>query len=365
MDRGKKNIAVCLAFAFVLGGGFFASLWMPKAGYSYSERRKLAEKPQLTVRTLWEGRFMEGFEEYLQDTFPFREGFRRAKALAAKNVFFRQDNHGLYTVDGWITAVEYPMHEEALAYAASRFHYIFEEYLDQDNQVFLSVIPDKNCFLAEGSGHLSMDYAAFEKSMAEKVSFASYIPISDLLEREDYYKTDTHWRQERITDVAERLAQAMGAELSGKYQAHTLAQDFYGVYYGQAALPLAPDRLQYLTGASMEGCRVYDWQNGRGIGVCDMEKAAGADPYEIFLSGPLSYVSIENPKAPKDKKLVVFRDSFGSSLAPLLISGYSEIALVDIRYLHPAHLGRFLDFEGRDVLFLYSTSVLNNSNTMK
>ncbi|MCQ4720887.1 hypothetical protein NE659_26895, partial [Flavonifractor plautii] len=61
----------------------------------------------------------------------------------------------------------------------------------------ISVIPDKNCFLARESGHLSMDYAQLESLMAQKVGFADYISISDLLERDDYYRTDTHWRQER------------------------------------------------------------------------------------------------------------------------------------------------------------------------
>ena len=361
----RHPVFICMLAVLFLSVSFLFCLFLKKPEYSDTERRYLAKAPKLSVETVKSGRFMSDFEAFALDTFPFRERLRTIKSWTAAYLMRLQDWQGLYESDGYFAVMEYPMREASLTQAAERFAAICRRYATVENAVYLSVIPDKNCFLAEGSGHLSMDYAAFEKSMAEKVSFASYIPISDLLEREDYYKTDTHWRQERITDVAERLAQAMGAELSGKYQAHTLAQDFYGVYYGQAALPLAPDRLQYLTGASMEGCRVYDWQNGRGIGVYDMEKAAGADPYEIFLSGPLSYVSIENPKAPKDKKLVVFRDSFGSSLAPLLISGYSEIALVDIRYLHPAHLGRFLDFEGRDVLFLYSTSVLNNSNTMK
>ena len=53
------------------------------------------------------------------------------------------------------------------------------------------------------------------------------------------------------------------------------------------------------------------------------------------------------------------------SIAPLLISGYSKITLVDIRYIHPDYLARFIDFEGCDVLFLYSTLVLNNSETLK
>ena len=61
----------------------------------------------------------------------------------------------------------------------------------------------------------------------------------------------------------------------------------------------------------------------------------------------------------------MFRDSFGSSLVPLLAEGYARITLVDIRYVAPERLGMWLTFDNQDVLFLYSTPVLNNSETLK
>jgi hypothetical protein len=99
--------------------------------------------------------------------------------------------------------------------------------------------------------------------------------------------------------------------------------------------------------------------------VYDLEKARGSDPYELFLSGSVSLLTVESPNARTDRELVIFRDSFASSLAPLLLEGYSRVTLVDIRYLSPTQLGRYLTFTDQDVLFLYSTGVLNNSSTLK
>ena len=79
----------------------------------------------------------------------------------------------------------------------------------------------------------------------------------------------------------------------------------------------------------------------------------------------MSLLTVECPNARTDRELVVFRDSFASSLAPLLLEGYSRVTLVDIRYLSPTQLGRYLTFTDQDVLFLYSTGVLNNSSTLK
>lgn len=361
----RKNRIVCMAAALFFAAGFLLCLCYPKPEYSYSERRSLAVMPQFSGAQVWSGRFMSEFEDYASDTFPMRDSLRTLKALASERLFFRQDNNGLYAADGFICDMEYPVREDSLNHAVSRFRYICGKYLPEADKVFLSVIPDKNCFLAPQSGHLSMDYAEFEKQMAKKADFAKYIRISDLLDKDDYYKTDTHWKQEKITDVAQRLAREMGTVLPKDYNTHTLTTRFYGVYYGQAALPLPPDTLKYLTGESMNSCHVYDWQNGAKIPVYNMEKAAGKDPYEIFLSGPLSLVTIENTQAQTDKQLVIFRDSFASSLAPLLISGFSKITLADIRYIHPDTLGKLIDFKDCDVLFLYSTLVLNHSEQLK
>lgn len=366
MDLHRKNMVVCVLFIMLLVGGFLLCVFLPKGEYSYSERRALAAVPQLTAKRIADGQFMSDFESYATDAFPFRDSFRTLKALAADRVFLRQDNSGIYESDGFLAAVEYPKNDVSLSRAIGRFRTICETYLTEENRVFLSVIPDKGCFLATESGHLSMDYADFEREVVIQADFAQYIRISDLLERDDYYRTDTHWRQERITDVAERLAESMDvAGDAPNYELHTGKKDFYGVYYGQAALPLAPDTLCFLTNDVIDSCMVYDWQNNREMPVYDLARADGRDPYELFLSGALSLVTIVNPKAEGDRRLVIFRDSFASSLAPLLIRGYAQITLVDIRYIHPDSLGTFVDFEGSDVLFLYSTLVLNHSETIR
>ena len=89
------------------------------------------------------------------------------------------------------------------------------------------------------------------------------------------------------------------------------------------------------------------------------------DHYDIFLSGAISLIKITNPMGDDGKKLVVFRDSFSSSLTPLLMSGYSEIILIDTRYINPVMMSRYVEFTNQDVLFLYSTLVINSSSQIK
>ena len=258
------------------------------------------------------------------------------------------------------------MHADSLDYAASRFTWIYENLLkDADTRVWLSVVPDKNYFLAAENGYPAMDYAAFIAALREKMPYADYVDITGALTIDDYYTTDAHWRQEKLSAVAAKLADALGITVETDYDAVTSDVPFYGVYYGQSALPLPADKLIYLTNETLQNCRVYDFETGDYIAVYDTDMLTGKDPYQAFLSGSKSLLTIENPAATNDRELILFRDSFGSSIAPLLASGYAKITLVDIRYVSPNMLGRFLDFTGKDVLFLYSTSVLNSSETMK
>lgn len=364
MKKEAKFTVLLLAILFF---GVSVVCWFqPAAEYSVTERRKLEQFPKLTLERVAEGTFMADFEDYALDQFPLRDGFRSLKAWVTRIIFRKCDNNGIYVEDGYAVKMEYPLKEESLAYAGQRFRNIYEKYLkDSGSDIYLSMIPDKNYFLAEQSGHLAMDYDRLYEIMQEEMPYAEYIDITGLLEIEDYYKTDVHWRQENIVDIAEEIGNAMGITLKEGYETKTLDEDFYGVYFGQSALNLPGEKLCCLTNETLEQCSVYNYENDQILGIYDLEKATGDDPYEIFLSGPVSLLKIENPQAETDRELIVFRDSFGSSLVPLLAEGYKTITLVDIRYIRSDFLVNFVDFADKDVLFLYSTVVLTNSETLK
>ena len=89
-------------------------------------------------------------------------------------------------------------------------------------------------------------------------------------------------------------------------------------------------------------------------------------PYVMFLSGSKGLIQLTNLTAPAAKTLILFRDSFGSSLVPLLAGGYRTVYVVDIRYMATDALARVTEFpEGANVLLLYSVAVLQNSITLK
>ena len=360
-----------------LGAGILVALWLVLAGFAWfgptrdvseAERRPLDQMPEITLESLLDGKFMGKFESFTLDQFPLRDTFRQLKALFHYNALGQKDNNEIYMADGYAAQLEFPMNQDSVDHAAKRFNAFYNKFLkDTGSAVFMSVVPDKGYYLAEPNGYLAMDYRAMLDSLKQQMPWATHVDITDCLDYTDYYRTDTHWRQEKLLPVAQKLSQALGvtAPDGNDFTITKVERPFYGVYYGQAALPMEAENIYYLRSQLLSDCKVYQFETDSYSDVYDMSKLDSRDLYDIFLSGSRSLLTIENPNAATDRELIIVRDSFGSSLAPLLVQDYAKVTLVDIRYLNYNVLGRYLEFTGQDVLFLFSSLVLNNSETIQ
>ena len=343
-----------------------AAWFFPAKEISEAERRPLAQWPGIRVETLLDGSFMTDFEDYTLDQFPLRDTFRTVKSLFHYGILNQSDNNGIYLVGDTAVKQEYPLNPESLYHAADRFQYLYEKYLTE-SKVYLAIVPDKGQYLSQEEDQLSLHYGKLSSILLDRLPWATPVNLYDRLSAEDYYRTDSHWRQENLFEAASAICEALGVTPPDP-EDHTLTaleRPFYGVYYGLAALPMEPEAMYVLKSDLLEACRVYDYESGGYTDVYNMDKLTSRDLYEVFLSGPRSLLTIENPNTASGRELIIFRDSFGSAIAPLLVTDYAKVTLVDIRYIQIDVLDRFLEFHGQDVLLLYSTSVLNNSQTIK
>ncbi len=360
-----KNKITCLLFFLPIFIFSLLCIFLPKDGFSESERRVLASFPEVSGESIFSGSFSSGFEEYSTDNFPFRDTFRGIKALFSTNILRKSDNNKLFLQNGHISKLEYPLSDKLLSHATERFSFIYDSYLkNRTENVYLSIIPDKNFFLDT----LKLDYTQLVNTVRDNMPYASYIDIFPLLKLSDYYTTDSHWRQECILPVAENILSSMGKKPDLEFSENVLGSPFFGVYSGQAAINTPPDTIKYLTSGTLASCIVKKYDSGMAENafVYDMKKAESADPYEVFLSGSSALITIENPENKDGGHLIVFRDSFGSSIIPLMCGEYAKITAVDIRYIPSNMIGEFVtDFSGADVLFLYSASMLNSSGAMR
>ncbi|MBE6772107.1 MAG: hypothetical protein E7547_08195 [Ruminococcaceae bacterium] len=364
---GKKIICIFSFIAFIVALGLACFLREPVQVLE-SERRKAAQFPEFSVESVVNKTFFDGLEEYLADQFPLRDTFRSVKAAIQYKLLMQQDNNGVYTADGHISELYSELNEKSVSNAAKKINSIYDKYLANANtKCYFSVIPDKNYFLAEKNGYPTYDYKKMLDIYVSSIRNMEYIDIFGCLDVNDYYRTDSHWKQENIGDVVEMLGSKMRftAKPADYYNAEKFC-DFEGVYASRYALSEIKDEIICMTSEATQNATVFDFEtNKTTVGVYDKTKLSSGDKYDIYLSGAKALLAVENPNAIQKRELVIFRDSFGSSLTPLLIENYSKITLVDLRYISSQVIGEYIDFNDCDVLFIYNTQILNQSSLLK
>lgn len=354
--KRKASIATAAVFLAVLFGFSLLHLALPDREISRSERRRLAQLPPLSSG------FSDKLEEYMLDQFPLREQLRTVNSLVRLYDLGQADIHGIYLQGGGAFRMDGPLQEKQVRHAAAVFSAVQETY-------FLSlpahyvIVPDKNA-KAETS-RPRLDTETMRGIVRDALPGMTEIDIWDLLSADDYYKTDPHWRQERLLPVAAAICEALGADAPGTFTEKALSP-FYGAYYGQAALPMAPDTLTYLESADTKAAEVTGPELDGAQPVYRPELLDGTDGYDVFLSGAQAVLTVTSPNVHNGRHLVLFRDSFGSSLAPLLLGSFERITLVDLRYISAARLTDYADLsDATDVLYLCSTAVWNNGGTLR
>ena len=363
-----KNKIITFSFAAVIFGLFILNLFKPAQEISLSERRRLAQMPQISSESLTDGKFTENFEKYASDQFVWRENFRSIKAYTDRILFRKLDTNGLFQIGDNIFKIEYPLNESKVSELCTKLNNVYDMYLSGMNVCF-SVIPDKNCYVPENSPYLVMDYRRIEEIMQENLSRMKYISIFDSLSLDSYYNTDGHWRQEKLKAVTESLCEGIGVSFildPDSYELKTY-EPFYGAYYGQSARRLRPDRIVWMVNEGTENAEVrsLSYPDRTDLKVYFEEGLGGIDSYDLFLYGAQPLIVLKNKNGSSARSLIIFRDSYSSSLAPLLLGCYDEIILIDLRYISPELIGEYVDFSDQDVLFLLSTTIINNSDIIR
>ncbi len=267
----------------------------------------------------------------------------------------KNNDSDVVMINEHLTEVPYAIKPEMTDYAVRLFQKVSSDYLF-DNNCYFVLVPDKYMYLYEKKS----DYDEYYHYINEKLPFAEMIDVYDLLGADDYYFTDMHLRQECTVDIAQRVSDSMNNTAVLGFKKESVEVDFFGNYTKKYYGKTQPDKLFYLANDTINNLSTIE-----NVDIYDFEKLKTDEPYEFFLSGNQSVVTIKNDSSDSDKRLIIFRDSFASSFAPLLSESYSEIVLIDLRYIMSDMVGEYVDFENADVLFMYSTRLINNSLCMR
>ncbi|MCR5610358.1 MAG: hypothetical protein K6F68_00790 [Clostridiales bacterium] len=157
------------------------------------------------------------------------------------------------------------------------------------------------------------------------------------------YRTDHHWTMAGAYEVYTDIMEHFGEEPVNRDGFKVESYEFYGSYYRKAGLWLTkPDALEVWTSPELDRLTTkIGWgeRTATYSGVYDRGqlKDGNVDKYAAYLWSNNAITVIENPEG-NGKTVMLVKDSFGNSIAPLLALTYSRVVMIDTRYYNSPDL---------------------------
>lgn len=377
MAHKYRNRIITISFLSVLGGMSLFSGFVPERGFSPSENRYLQKKPEFTVEGLLDGSYGTAYEDYLSDQFPARNAWIGIK-VRAELAQGRHDVNGVYfgrndyLIEKFDTEdVEGEQLDQNLAYlegfvraAARRLG---------ENRVRVMLVPSSSQVLKEELPFLAAPYDQSQVTdrLEASLGAAAVVPVEKMLtdhnQEEIYYKTDHHWTALGAFYGYRAWAASMGLEPwePEAYDVQTVSRDFLGTVYSKVNVSHKPDTIQLYLPVSKPAYEVYYDGAKEAAPMYTYKALEKKDQYSVYLDGNHGLTKIINPNQAAGRKLLIVKDSFANSFAPLAVNHYEETYMIDLRYFNLDVLS-FMEEQGiTDVLLLYQIPGFAGEKTVK
>jgi len=263
----------------------------------------------------------------------------------------------------------------------------YKKDLGTDVNVLSMVVPTSNSIYLRNYVRDGVDfYQKYGGNQADKLDYldekfegtgVTSVNVYDALyehwDEQIYFRTDFHWTQLGAYYAAEKFASVAGLPFKtldsgaytkkGKYNEDGTPQAFYGYYYSALGNPTVvkenPDEFFWFEYNEDYSVEYYDVETGKNLiattDTCYLNVNHGPSWYMTFLGGDNRLAKIST-NTNNGKTAVVFKDSFGNCFAPLLMSMYETIYVVDIRYYTGNSISFCKDVGATDVVFAISSS---------
>ena len=361
MSNAKKISAIIFFLAITIVP--LLILFLPQKTFSENENRVLTGFPSASWDNIESGKFMKDFEGFFADHFILRDEWIAAKTKTELLMGKKEVNGVFVLKDRLIQKVE----DYDRTLVAKNVNAINQFAKRVGIPCAMMLVPtaceiqkdqlDSNAPVLNQKMLIESVYSRMDGQLS---TIDAYSPLYSSKDEYIYYKTDHHW-----TSLGAYLGYSAASKALG-YQSVPLnsfdiqhaSHDFYGTLYSKVIYDqTGPDTVDYYSypkGTSLSKVVV---DNGREKKEYDSmyfrEYLDQKDKYSSFLGSNQPFVTVRS-NAPGGKKLLVIKDSYAHSLVPFLTQHYSEITMVDMRYIN-VNLKDKLKLEDYDqVLFLYN-----------
>ncbi|MBR4224949.1 MAG: hypothetical protein IKR73_09080 [Oscillospiraceae bacterium] len=336
----------------------------PKDTFSENQNRYLAKFPKLTVKKYYDRSFTEGLEKYLSDHFIGADEYVRTRTYTDMAVG-KKDVNGVYILrDRMVEKIDPPDEsvtqkniERLNTFAAST-----------DKPVFLMLVPTQaDIYRSELPPHApSPDQNRYITDVVTSLEGIAPIDVWSVLyaNRTEYiyYRTDHHWTTSGAYLGYQAASRLMGFEAipRASFDVYHAADDFRGTYYSKTLYEgTEPDRIDIygISGRAPRQVLIYSDITAKPEihdGMYFYEFLEHKDKYSVFFgtNQPMVTISTGRPGG----RLLIFKDSYAHCLVPYLTEHYSEITMLDTRYIQTDYRSVADPDDYDQILLLYNVS---------
>ena len=360
MKSGAKNKILIILFCGFVGIGAALFFALPKSDFSVNEKRALAAAPELLLKSIFDGSFESGVEEYLNDHFPAREALVAIDAYSALYTG-RNGKNGVYKgKNGYLINVPVTPDEKKIS---ANIEAVNAFAAKTGIPASMMIVPTAGYVLPDMLPAIHEDYKDGEiiSDIYSRLNGVKTVDLVSFFARfgaDLYYKTDHHWTTEGAYEAYLAWAEESGITPIPRdmFTVETHG-GFYGTTYSKSALWCEKsDDIELWKYPSDVTVQILDEGDEKTSDSLYFEgHLSEPDKYPVFLDGNHAFERITNADAP-EKRLLLIKDSYAHCLAPFLANHYSEIDMIDMRYYLSSVSELAAERNYDEVLFVYGLS---------
>ena len=359
-----KNKIIVALFLILVFAFTALDLITPDREFSEWENRDLAKSPKITLKTFFSGDFGSDYEKYMTDQFTLRDTFVKVKFLSDK-ALRKTDAGGIYLTDNALYAIQ----NEVDKVTVDKNIKAIESFRENTGLPTSLLIVPSSTYIERENLPLFANVID-EKEIFDKVKFDGFINVVDAFEKGEnlYFKTDHHWNEKGALLAYNAYRKD---ELTREdFDITTVSEEFLGTSVSKSgAVGLEPDTLERWERGKVTSVEVYDGKKVEEYkSIYFEEYLEKKDKYSYYLGQNQPIVRIKTES--DGGKILIFKDSYAHNFSQLLVGDYSEIVLVDLRYLklktelllEQNFSLNYSDFD--EALFLYSFDTFTTQYNM-
>ncbi|MEG2233759.1 MAG: DHHW family protein [Oscillospiraceae bacterium] len=352
----------------------FVSVWCliavlnlakPYSDFSENENRYLAKFPVFSWSAFIEGDFMRDIDNFLNDHFIFRDAWITVQSSAEYAIGKRETN-SVYIGKGSLLGKIKEPDKEVVAGNLDGLRVFSERF---KKPIYLMVVPSAAAIQTQKLPDFAVptDELTAISDIESRSDFVRAVNISSaLLEHSDeyiYYRTDHHWTTYGAYLAYAALCDTLNATPL-QYSAATVSDSFNGTLYSRSGVRfIKSDSIESFTMPFDGGCAVVSSNSTAEHTSVYFDEYLSEKDKDAYFTGPNEAIVTLYGTNHTGKKLLMFKDSYAHCFAPMLLSMYDEVTLIDLRYLNS--LEAYVDIDEYDeVLCLYSFETITQQRLL-